>query len=150
MEKKNLSANHIKTESYEVPLPPPPLDPSYETLLKHKNDKIIWNDFDYIVNYDPIIKNNNPYWKKCKLLGSLLGTKQDMERRKIIVIDSMKTLSHIFKSKHISFKLKVRTFTALINSVMLYNSELWTVTKQMEEKINALQRRHLRIILNRT
>ncbi len=33
---------------------------------------------------------------------------------------------------------------------MLYNSELWTVTKQMEEKINAFQRRQLRIILNRT
>ncbi len=44
----------------------------------------------------------------------------------------------------------MRTFTALINSVMVYNSELWTVTKQMEEKINAFHRRQLRIILNRT
>ncbi len=33
---------------------------------------------------------------------------------------------------------------------MLYNSELWTETKQLEEKINAFQRRQLRIILNRT
>ncbi len=33
---------------------------------------------------------------------------------------------------------------------MLYNSELWTVTKQMQEKINAFQRRQLRVILNRT
>ncbi len=62
----------------------------------------------------------------------------------------MKTLIDIVKSKHISLKLKMRTFTAFINSVMLYNSELWTVTKQMEEKINAFQRRQLRIILNRT
>ncbi len=44
----------------------------------------------------------------------------------------------------------MRTFTAFINSVMLYNSELWTVTKQMEEKLNAFQRRQLRIIPNRT
>ncbi len=62
----------------------------------------------------------------------------------------MKILSDIFKSKHISLKLKMRTFTAFINSVMLYYSELWTVTKHMEEKINAFQRRQLRVILNRT
>ncbi len=62
----------------------------------------------------------------------------------------MKTVSDIFKSKLISLKLKMRTFTAFINSVMLYNSELWTVTKQMEENINVFQRRQLRIMLNRT
>ena len=62
----------------------------------------------------------------------------------------MKTLSDIFKTKHISLKLKMRTFTAFINSVMLYNSELWTLSKKMEEKINAFQRRQLRIILDRT
>ncbi len=53
----------------------------------------------------------------------------------MLVIYSMKTLSEIFKSKHISLKLKMKTFTTFINYVMLYNSELWTVTKQMEEKI---------------
>ncbi len=84
MEKKNLTANHTKTERDEVRLPPPPPtpDPSYETLIKHKNYKIIWSDFDYLINYHSVIKNNNPDWKKCKLLGSLLGTKQDVERRK--------------------------------------------------------------------
>ncbi len=44
----------------------------------------------------------------------------------------------------------MKTFTAFINSVMLYTSELRTVTKQMEDKINAFQSRQLRIILNRT
>ncbi len=99
MEKKNLIANHTKTERYEVPLSPPPStpNPSYETLIKHKNDKIIWSDFDYLINYNPVIKNNNPDWKKCKLLGSRLGTKQDIERRKMPVLNSMKTLSDIFQ-----------------------------------------------------
>ncbi len=70
MKKKNLSANHTKTESYDVPLPPPPTpDPSYETLLKHKSDKIIWSDFDYLVNYHPITKTTTQirrsanYWE---------------------------------------------------------------------------------------
>ncbi len=81
--------------------------------------------------------------------GKLTGNKSRYRMKKMLVIDNMKTLSDIFKSKHISLKLKMRTFTAFINSVMLYNSELWTVTKHMEEKINALQRRQLRVILNR-
>ncbi len=43
MEKKNLAANHKKERKrFEVPLPPP--DPSYETLINHKNDKITWSD----------------------------------------------------------------------------------------------------------
>ncbi len=134
MEKKNLTVSHTKTEIYEIPLPPPPTpNPSYETLIKHKNDKIVWCDFDYLINYHPVIKNNNPDWKKCILVGSLLGTKQDIERRKMLVINSMKNLSNIFKSKHISRKLKMRTFTAFINYVLLYNSELSTVIKKMEE-----------------
>ncbi len=46
MEKKNLSANHTKTERYEVPLPPPPPtpDPSDEIQVIHKNHKIIWSE----------------------------------------------------------------------------------------------------------
>ncbi len=68
----------------------------------------------------------------------------------MLVIDSMKTLNDNFKSKHISLKLKMRTFIAFINSITLNNSELWRLIKQMKEKINAFQRRQLRIILKRT
>ena len=33
-------------------------------------------------------------WKKCKLLGSLLDTEKDMNRRQIIAIDAFKTLNN--------------------------------------------------------
>ncbi len=68
MEKKNLTTNHTKTERCEVPPP----DPSYETLIKHKNDKIIWSDFDYLINYHPVIKTttqigrNANHWEEEK------------------------------------------------------------------------------------
>ena len=37
---------------------------------------------------------------------------------------------------------------ALIESIFLYNCEVWTLTKQLEEKINIVQRQFLRRILN--
>ena len=49
-------------------------------------------------------------WKKCKLLGSLLDTKEDIKRRKRLAIDSMKTLENIFNSKYISEVIRLRIF----------------------------------------
>ena len=37
---------------------------------------------------------------------------------------------------------------ALIESIFLYNCEVWTLTKQLEEKIDIVQRQFLRRILN--
>ena len=69
-------------------------------------------------------------WKKCKLLGSLLDTEKDINRRKILAIDAFKTLNTIFDSRKISNAVKIRTFNAYVASVFLYNSELWTLAKK--------------------
>jgi hypothetical protein len=63
------------------------------------------------------------------------------------MINSMKQLKSIFKNKNISLTLKVRTFQAYAASVFLYNSELWTLTRTLENKIDAFQRRQLRYAL---
>ena len=73
--------------------------------------------------------------------------KNTSNRRKTLVIDSIKNLSELFKSKHISLTIKIRLFIAFINSVMLYNSELWALTETLNEKIDAFQRKQLRNIL---
>ena len=94
-----------------------------------------------------IIRQGNEKWKKCKLLGSLLDTEKDINRRKILAIDAFKTLNKIVYSRKISNSVKIRTFNAHVASVFLYNSELWTVTKKLEITVNTFQRRHLRKIL---
>ena len=94
-----------------------------------------------------IIRQGNEKWKKCKLLGSLLDTEKDINRRKILAIDAFKTLHNIFDSRKISNAVKIRTFNAYVASVFLYNSELWTLTKKLENAVNTFQRRHLRKIL---
>ena len=76
-------------------------------------------------------------WKKCKLLGSLLDTEEDIKRRKGLAIDILKTLENIFNSKHVSEVICLRIFKACVESILLYNSELWTLIKTLEDKIDS-------------
>ena len=58
-----------------------------------------------------------------------------------------KKLRSIFKSNAVSTEVKCRLFEAYITSIFTYNSELWTLTKELENEIDVFQRRLLRRIL---
>ena len=95
-----------------------------------------------------ISRTSNGSWKKkCKLLGSLLDSDKDIKRRKGLAIDSFKTLENVFKSRHISEVIRLRIFKAYVESIFLYNSEIWTLTKSLEDKIDSFQRRLLRKVI---
>ena len=94
-----------------------------------------------------IEQKGNEEWKECKVLGSLLDTDNDINRRKTLAIEAYRTLNSIFGSKKSSIVIKLRTFNAYVASVFLYNSELWTLAKKLENTIDTFQRRHLRKIL---
>ena len=82
---------------------------------------------------------------------------------KILMIDRsnmhLKKKSHYFWagvykpalcSNKISFKLRIRVFQALISSIFLYNSELWSLSKAQNNKMDVFQRMFLRqIVRNR-
>ncbi len=95
-----------------------------------------------------ITREGKEDWKECRFLGSLLDTEQDINKRKGIALGAFNTLGHIFKKNKNSLKIKLRTFNAYIASVFLYNSEIWTLTKTLEEKIDAFHRKLLRYTLN--
>ena len=44
--------------------------------------------------------------------------------------------------------MKLRVFKGYVESIFLYNSELWTLTRKLENTIDTFQRRQLRKILN--
>jgi hypothetical protein len=52
------------------------------------------------------------------------------------------------KSKKIALNTRLKMFKIYIASVFLYNSEIWTLTKKLENVIDVFQRRMLKIILN--
>ena len=94
------------------------------------------------------IPGNQISWKKCKCLGTMIDTKTDIARRKGLTLDTMIKLEKIFKSHKLTLDTKIRIFDAYVSSIMLYNSELWVLNKQLEEKIDSHQRRLIRKILN--
>ena len=51
-------------------------------------------------------------------------------------------------SRKISLKIKLRLFKVYVESIMLYNSEIWTIKSNMIKEIDSFQRRLLRYVLN--
>jgi len=122
-----------------------------EYIKKHTPDQLI--EYNLHVNETKTeeykIKRNGPeFWKKCKYLGTLLGTEEDINRRKGLAIAAYNKLNHIFKNKKLTLKTKLRAFNTYVVSIFLYNSELWTLTKKLEEKIDCFQRSLLRRLLD--
>ena len=60
---------------------------------------------------------------------------------------AMNKLDCIWKSS-LNRNLKVKLFGACVESILLYNSETWTVTRSMEIEIDGLYTKLLRRILN--
>ena len=145
LKKFNLSINETKTEDYEVPgkkpAPPPPPPPT-----EPPKDSIDWSELDWLL--PPKTSPPEPEWKKCKLLGSKIDTKADIENRKAKTWEPIKLLKPIFKSKRISTALKIRAFQTYVEPALLYNAELWTLTSTLENQLNAFHRRLLRIALD--
>ena len=58
----------------------------------------------------------------------------------------MRNPETLLPSKHLSCKMKIKLFNAYLSSIMLYNSELWTLTNKLELEIDTFQRKLLRKI----
>ena len=86
-------------------------------------------------------------WRKCKLLGSLLDTKEDIQRRKMITISTMQENSHVCNSKYLTLSQKIRHFRVFAECIFLYNCELWTTTTTINDSIYSFHRRQLRYAL---
>ena len=87
-------------------------------------------------------------WKKCKYLGSHLDTEQDIKRRKSLAISTYNKMKNILENRKTSIPTKKRIFKCYIESVLLYNSELWTMTKKLNDEIDVFQRNQIRRALN--
>ena len=62
----------------------------------------------------------------------------------------MKKLSPVFKSRYLSIETKMKQFHTYIDTVFLYNSEIWTTKPTTNEQIDSFHRRLLRIAINKT
>ena len=87
-------------------------------------------------------------WKKCKVLGSQIDTETDIKRRQAVAITAFNSLEKIFNCKKLSIRIKMRVFDAYVGNLFLYNCELWTTGKKINNQIDVIHRKFLRRILN--
>ena len=100
-------------------------------------------DEEYIIDRS----SKDVSWKCCKILGSLLDT-EDIKRRKKLALDAMSAFQEVWRCNQTNRSLKIRIFEALVQSIFLYNSEIWTMTSTLTGQVNAFHRRLLRMVIN--
>ena len=60
-------------------------------------------------------------WRKVKKLGSLLGDREDMHRRKQLSYAAMNKLSVILKSQKVRIAKKIKAYKSIVKPVLCYN-----------------------------
>ena len=90
-----------------------------------------------LLNEDIKVVNNFKY------LGAWMSSSsKDFEIRKALAWQACHKLKKLWNSK-LKRKLKIRTFQATIESILLYGSETWTIDKSLERRINGCYTRLL-------
>ena len=79
--------------------------------------------------------------------GWMKSSEDDIKVRKALAWAACHKLKKIWSSK-LKKSLKVRLFLSTVESVLLYNSETWTLTQQMSKSIDGTYTRMLRMALN--
>ena len=118
--------------------------------LHLNSDKIEFVSFNQA--QDSVLKTvNNENIKKVdnfKYLGAWIDdTANDVKVRKALAWKACNKLNKIWKSS-LCKSLKLRTFLTLVESVVLYGSETWTFTKNLEKSIDGTYTRLLRTVFN--
>ena len=79
--------------------------------------------------------------------GWMASTDKDISIRKALAWSAMHKLKKIWTS-NLKQKLKERLFLATIESVLLYGSETWTITKTTQKRLDGCYTRMLRMAYN--
>ncbi|KAK3895277.1 hypothetical protein Pcinc_000994 [Petrolisthes cinctipes] len=85
-----------------------------------------------------------------KYLGSIIneeGSKMEILSRAAQTTAALAKLKTVWQDKNISLKIKLKLLRAIVLSVFLYACETWTLTAELQRRIQALEMRCFRRIL---
>ena len=94
--------------------------------------------------------NDAELWRNVKKLGSLLGDKEDINRRKQLSLISMNIYEILcIKIEQLNKQLWNELYKKLIKPVFLYNSWTWRLTENDELKFDTVQKKQLRWLIGK-
>ena len=103
-----------------------------------------------VLNVSTITGQLLPSVAKFKYLGTMISNQNEMTqevvRRIGLASSTFATLGRVWDSKMLSTKLKVKLYSSLVGSILLYNCETWSLKKQDISSINGFHFRCLRRI----
>ena len=74
-------------------------------------------------------------WRNTKKLGSLLGSSEDIMRRKQLSIAATRNLDNIWiRNTSIRKTTRIKLYKTLIKPILLYNCGTWGITKSEARK----------------
>ena len=94
------------------------------------------------------VRKDSEDWKTTKKVGSLLGSREDIEHRKHLSKIAFNKLANIWNSGNkTKQKTKIKLYNSLVKSVLLYNCGTWALTKTDEDRLDSFHRKQLRNVL---
>ena len=95
------------------------------------------------------MSRNQEGWRSTKKVGSLVGDNEDVERRKKLSTVALNKLINVWISNDkIKIHVKIKLYTSLVKSVLIYNCGTWALTRSDEERLDRFHRKQLKKVLN--
>ena len=73
----------------------------------------------------------------CYLGGLVPSIKEDLQRRRGLAWAAFRSIRVVLQCATLPDRLRARLFQAVIETVLLYNAETWTITDSLEKRIDA-------------
>ena len=118
--------------------------------------KEILKEHNLLVNDDKtentVVKRGNKEeereWRNTIKLGSKLGDREDIKRRKELSNVALANNKDIWKWKHkTKRKTRIRIYETAVKSILLYNSGTWGLSKGDKQKLDSFHQRQLRKVI---
>ena len=122
----------------------------YSMEINPEKTKIMTNNKDGIEARITVSGQEIEEVDHFKYLGAIIseeGSKQEILSRAAQTSTALAKLRPIWQDKNISLKAKLKLLRTIVFSVFLYASETWTLTADLQRRINAVEMRCYRRIL---
>ena len=89
-------------------------------------------------------------WRHVKKLGSLLGDREDINRRKQLAIVAMNKYEKTWiRNTPLNQSVRLNVYNTVVKPVLLYNCSTWGLTVGDEDKLDSFHRKQLRRVLGK-
>ena len=118
--------------------------------ISAEKTKLMTNSTNSINTQIKIGEQNLETVDSFKYLGAIVseeGSKPEIMSRIAQTTASLKRLKTIWRDRNLALSIKIRLMRSLVLSIFLYACEFWTLTAELEKKVNTMEMRCFRNLL---